>query len=525
MRKCHSLLPVLLGFAVLRSFVGCVDDIEEKERYSSSTLGLLKLLKVEEKFADSLINKADQLGEKFESLRMYLSSVGYELHRSLNEKVQYVSNPINAFSLLRRTHEDLPKWHAYFKEAMGEGDLNILDDLVEKVPNDVDMLSAMHGIQRIEKIYDLKIDDLAQGVLHGVQYNIQLTYRDLIAMGNSMYQQSDYQTAAKWYRVACKRELENADQLLIEILGDPSEHLHRQYIKSLFKYGSTISEPTKSIEEAFIMVQASQEEMDNIMSDLRDPHSDVEVEKELYQVKRRSSNFELGCRGLYRQKTNLVCRYKSTANTFLRLAPLKLEEISLDPFIAMYHEVLYDSEIHELKGQSMNMVNGYASERNGTEIRDTVARYDWWSNTSLVRERINQRIIDMTEFNFSKDEKLQITNYGVGTYFQPHFDYSSDGFETPNITTLGDRLASILFYASEVPQGGATVFPEINVTVFPQKGSMLYWFNLHDDGRPDIRSKHSVCPVINGDRWTLTKWVPMFPQMFSFPCKSKLTQL
>lgn len=94
--------------------------------------------------------------------------------------------------------------------------------------------------------------------------------------------------------------------------------------------------------------------------------------------------------------------------------------------------------------------------------------------------------------------------------------------------------------ASEVPQGGATVFPEINVTVFPQKGSMLYWFNLHDDGKPDIRSLHSVCPVLNGDRWSrlaysymydcttyrkfsftaLTKWVPMFPQMFSFPCKS-----
>jgi len=58
-------------------------------------------------------------------------------------------------------------------------------------------------------------------------------------MGNSMYQQSDYQTAAKWYRIACKRELENPEQLFIQILGDPSEHLHRQYIKSLFKYGKT----------------------------------------------------------------------------------------------------------------------------------------------------------------------------------------------------------------------------------------------------------------------------------------------
>lgn len=70
MRKYHSLLPVLLGFAVLNSFVWCVEDIEEKERYSSSTVGLLKLLKVEEKFTDSLLNQVDQLGEKFEALRM-----------------------------------------------------------------------------------------------------------------------------------------------------------------------------------------------------------------------------------------------------------------------------------------------------------------------------------------------------------------------------------------------------------------------------------------------------------------------
>ncbi|XP_026833458.1 prolyl 4-hydroxylase subunit alpha-1 isoform X2 [Drosophila erecta] len=520
MRKCPSLYAVLLCSAVLKTFVHCVDDIEEKERYSSSTVGLLKLLRVEEHFVDSLMNKADQLGEHFESLRMYLSSVGYELNRSLNERVVYVSNPINAFSLLRRTHEDLPKWHAYFREAIGK-DLSNLDDLVEKLPSDVDILSAMRGIQRIERIYELKIDDLAQGLLQGVQYKVQLTYRDLIAMGNSMYQQRDYQAAAKWYRIACKRELENPEELLIEILGDPSEELHRQYVKSLFIYGSTISEPSKSVEDAFIMLQnslanASQEELDNIVSEL----NDAEVEKELYQVKRSASNFEIGCRGLYRQRTNLVCRYKSTANTFLRLAPLKFEEISLDPFIAVYHEVLYDSEIHALKGKSGNMVNGYARQRNGTEIRDTVARYDWWSDTSLTRERINQRIIDMTGFNFTKDEKLQIANYGVGTYFEPHFDYSSDGFETPEVTTLGDRLASIIFYAGEVLQGGATVFPEINVTVFPQKGSMLYWFNLHDDGRPDIRSQHSACPVVNGDRWTLTMWVPIFPQMFSFPCKS-----
>jgi len=196
------------------------------------------------------------------------------------------------------------------------------------------------------------------------------------------------------------------------------------------------------------MADTSQEDVDNLMFNLNDRENDLVIKIQLYQTKKRPSNFEIGCRGLYRRKRNLVCRYNFTTTAFLRLAPLKFEEINLEPYIAMYHEVLYDSEIEELKGQSINMGNGYADKRNGTEIRDTVARHAWWSDTSSVRERINQRIIDMTGFNFSKTEEIQVANYGLGTYFKPHFDYTSDGFETPDVTALGDRLASIIFYVS-----------------------------------------------------------------------------
>ncbi|XP_052844544.1 prolyl 4-hydroxylase subunit alpha-1 isoform X1 [Drosophila gunungcola] len=396
-------------------------------------------------------------------------------------------------------------------------DLTVLDNLVEKVPNTMDLMSAMHGIQGLERFYDLRIDDMAHGLLDDKQYDIRLTYRDLIAMGNLMFQQHDYQAAAKWYRMACKSELEDSDALFYSILGNPSEYLHRQYIKSLFIYESCKSDPSHTAEEAFIAVENSmadikQEDLNRLMAKLNSPENDVQIERELYHTKRRPSKFEIGCRGLYRRKPKLVCRYKFTTTPFLRLAPLKFEEINLNPYIGMYHNVLYDSEIEGLKMQWPNLANGYAVTRNGSETRDAVARH--------ARERINRRIIDMTGFDISKSERLQVANYGVGTFFKPHFDYTSDGIETPDASALGGRLASIIFYASDVPQGGATVFPQIKVSVLPRKGSSLFWFNLFDDGTPDIRSQHSVCPVINGDRWTLTKWVPLFPQMFILPCKS-----
>lgn len=168
--------------------------------------------------------------------------------------------------------------------------------------------------------------------------------------------------------------------------------------------------------------------------------------KELYQTKPLVSTFEEGCRGLYQQKMNLFCRYNFTTTPFLRLAPLKLEEINLDPYVVMYHEVLYETEIEELKKQSGHMKNGYADQKNGTMYRAVVARHSWWSDESPTRERINRRIRDMTGLDFPITDTLQVANYGCGTYFKPHFDYTSDGYETPNADALGDRLGTIIFY-------------------------------------------------------------------------------
>lgn len=49
-----------------------------------------------------------------------------------------------------------------------------------------------------------------------------------------------------------------------------------------------------------------------------------------------------------KQMAPLRCRYVSN-KPFLRIAPLKLEEAFLDPYIVTYIDVLYDSEIRKIK--------------------------------------------------------------------------------------------------------------------------------------------------------------------------------
>ncbi|GFN82226.1 prolyl 4-hydroxylase subunit alpha-1-like [Plakobranchus ocellatus] len=108
-------------------------------------------------------------------------------------------------------------------------------------------------------------------------------------------------------------------------------------------------------------------------------------------------------------------------------------------------------------------------------------------------------------------EMFQVVNYGLGGLYAPHEDSvraSRDlGAETSRqFKRSGDRMATWMFYLSDVQLGGATVFPALNLSVVPVKGSAVLWYNLLRNGSPDTRLVHAGCPVIIGDKWGKRLW-------------------
>ncbi|KAK4477638.1 hypothetical protein RD792_016877 [Penstemon davidsonii] len=119
-------------------------------------------------------------------------------------------------------------------------------------------------------------------------------------------------------------------------------------------------------------------------------------------------------------------------------------------------------------------------------------------------------------------ESIQILHYENGQKYEPHYDYFHD---KANLKLGGHRVATVLMYLSDVEIGGETVFPESEAkdrqpkgddwsecakegyAVKPYKGDALLFFSLHPNATTDPRSLHGSCPVIEGEKWSATKWI------------------
>ncbi|KAH0784302.1 hypothetical protein KY290_003900 [Solanum tuberosum] len=138
---------------------------------------------------------------------------------------------------------------------------------------------------------------------------------------------------------------------------------------------------------------------------------------------------------------------------------------------------------------------------------------------------IEEKIATWTFLPKENGEDIQVLRYEEGQRYEPHHDYFTDKV---NIVRGGHRLATVLMYLSDVEKGGETAFPEAEVStrrrsmaadnslsecakkgiaVKPRKGDALLFFSLHPNAVPDPMSLHGGCPVIEGEKWSATKWI------------------
>ena len=124
-----------------------------------------------------------------------------------------------------------------------------------------------------------------------------------------------------------------------------------------------------------------------------------------------------------------------------------------------------------------------------------------------VVARLEARIATLLGWPIENGEGLQILRYPPGAQYRPHYDYFDPAQPgTPAILTRGgQRVATLIIYLHEPEGGGATVFPDIALSVAPQRGNAVFF--SYGQAHPASRSLHGGEPVTLGEKWIATKWL------------------
>lgn len=145
----------------------------------------------------------------------------------------------------------------------------------------------------------------------------------------------------------------------------------------------------------------------------------------------------------------------------------------------------------------------------GVEHQDRVSQGTYFTlgQNDLVK-KIEARINEITGIPVVNGEGIQILNYINGGEYKPHFDYFPDNEGgRANMSQGGQRIITIIMYLNDVDAGGATVFPEINLNIYPKKGSAVYFSYFNAAGQTDPLTLHGGTPVLQGEKWIATKWL------------------
>jgi len=118
---------------------------------------------------------------------------------------------------------------------------------------------------------------------------------------------------------------------------------------------------------------------------------------------------------------------------------------------------------------------------------------------------IEQRIATLLQWPLEFGEGLQVLRYFPGAEFTPHHDYFEPVHFGKSLSRGGQRVATLIMYLHEPEQGGATIFPDINFSVFPTQGSAVFF--SYDKPAPQTLTLHGSAPVIAGEKWVVTKWL------------------
>ncbi|XP_047208039.1 prolyl 4-hydroxylase subunit alpha-1b isoform X4 [Girardinichthys multiradiatus] len=546
--------------------LSCLQSLSAHNDFFTSIGQMTDLLYTEKDLVTSLKDYIRAEESKLERVKRWADKLDSLTATATQDPEGFLGHPVNAFKLMKRLNTEWGNLESLVLSDTTDGFISNLTIQRQYFPTEEDQTGAAKALLRLQDTYNLDANTISTGNLPGVMHKSQMTVEDCYELGKIAYSDADYYHTELWMAQALKQldegeestidkvtvldylsysiyqqgEIERALDYTLRLLELDPEH---QRAKGNVKYFEFQLEKQKTAGEN----APKKEERGK-----RDTTEKKKKSKKSFSLIPERKKYEMLCRGegirmTPRRQSQLFCRYHdNNRNPRFVLAPVKQQDEWDRPYIVRYLDIISDAEIEKIKQLAKprlrratisNPITGvletasYRISKRRATVHDpqtgklTTAQYrvskSAWltADEDPVIERINERIEDITGLEMDTAEELQVANYGVGGQYEPHFDFGrKDEPDAFKELGTGNRIATWLFYMSDVTAGGATVFPDVGAAVWPKKGTAVFWYNLFASGEGDYSTRHAACPVLVGNKWVSNKWIHERGQEWRRPC-------
>uniref|UniRef100_A0A3B3UAG4 Prolyl 4-hydroxylase subunit alpha-1 n=1 Tax=Poecilia latipinna TaxID=48699 RepID=A0A3B3UAG4_9TELE len=447
--------------------LSCLQSLSAHNDFFTSIGQMTDLLYTEKDLVTSLKDYIRAEENKLERVKRWADKLDSLTATATQDPEGFLGHPVNAFKLMKRLNTEWGDLESLVLSDTTDGFISNLTIQRQYFPTEEDQTGAAKALLRLQDTYKLDANTISTGNLPDPEHQR--------AKGNLKYFEFQLEKQRKAAEETARTQEERGKR-------DTSEKKKQKKQKNSF---SMIPERKK---------------------------------------------YEMLCRGeglkmTPRRQSRLFCRYfDNNHHPRFVLAPVKQQDEWDRPYIVRYLDIISDAEIEKVKQLAKPRLRR-ATVHDPQTGKLTTAQYRVSKSAWLtgyedpVIERINERIEAITGLEMDTAEELQVANYGVGGQYEPHFDFGrKDEPDAFKELGTGNRIATWLFYMSDVTAGGATVFPDVGAAVWPKKGTAVFWYNLFASGEGDYSTRHAACPVLVGNKWVSNKWIHERGQEWRRPC-------
>jgi prolyl 4-hydroxylase len=185
---------------------------------------------------------------------------------------------------------------------------------------------------------------------------------------------------------------------------------------------------------------------------------------------------------------------------------------SSDPIIYVVDDFISEDECQEFINCSKDKLQPatVVGLNNEQKLKDRTNEFAWLehhANESI--HEVSKRLSILVQMPIRNAEMFQVVHYERGTEYKPHFDSFDQSTELGKKywEPGGQRMITALIYLNDVEDGGATYFPELNISINPKKGNVLVFHNtISETTNINPRSLHAGMPVSSGEKWAANLW-------------------